>query len=308
MALLVVAAAVGLFRWLRRPARIPGPPGGVPSGTVVLSAAAWRDAGLTVETVQTARWTRHFEAPGTLTLDETQTARIGSMVDGKVVRVSAEVGDRVQRQQVLAELHSQIVHEVWAAYRKALAERKRARTELSYADRVLERARRLFADKALSQQEVQRAEVDRVAAEQAVDMANTEVRRSEEALEHLGITSGEDPRGEAGEEIPVRSPISGSVLERSVTAGSGVTTGMPLFVVSDLSTLWALAEVDETTFPACVWGGRWRCGSRPTPVRRLPARSFSSATRSIRAPAASACARACPTRTAGSSRRCMPPS
>jgi RND family efflux transporter MFP subunit len=36
------------------------------------------------------------------------------------------------------------------------------------------------------------------------------------------------------------------VLERLVTTGTAVTPGTALFVVSDLSTLWALAEVDET--------------------------------------------------------------
>jgi RND family efflux transporter MFP subunit len=39
--------------------------------------------------------------------------------------------------------------------------------------------------------------------------------------------------------------LSGVVLERLVTPGSAVTVGTPLFVVSDLSQLWAIAEVDE---------------------------------------------------------------
>jgi cobalt-zinc-cadmium efflux system membrane fusion protein len=184
-----------------------------------------------------------------LALDETRTARIGSLVDGTVVEMSVQVGDRVEAQQVLASLHSPVVHEAWAAYRKAIAERKRASTELRYTVQAAERVRRLFADKAASLQEVQKADVDRVAAEQALDMAGTEVRRAEEVLEHYGITSGEDPTGESGEQIPVRSPLAAAVLERQITTGTAVTSGMPLFVVSDLSTLWALAEVDETALP-----------------------------------------------------------
>ena len=72
------------------------------------------------------------------------------------------------------------------------------------------------------------------------------MRRAEEALEHLGVTNAEDPTGESGEQIPVRAPFAGVVLERLVTTGTAVTPGTALFVVSDLSTLWALAEVDET--------------------------------------------------------------
>jgi cobalt-zinc-cadmium efflux system membrane fusion protein len=127
-----------------------------------------------------------------------------------------------------------------------VADRKRQETQFSYTTQAEDRARRLYADKAIPLQEVQRAQVDRVVAEQSLEMARTEVRRTEEALEHLGITSGEDPSGEKGEQIPVKSPIAGAVLEKAVTAGTAVTPGMPLFTVSDLSTLWALAEVDET--------------------------------------------------------------
>jgi cobalt-zinc-cadmium efflux system membrane fusion protein len=156
--------------------------------------------------------------------------RIGSLVEGKVVTVATEVGNRVTAGATLAELHSQVVHVTWAEYRKAIADRKRQETQFAYT----------------VQEEVQRAQVDRVVAEQSLEMAKTEVRRTEEALEHLGITSGEDPSGEKGEQIPVKSPIAGAVLEKSVTTGTAVTPGMPLFVVSDLSTLWALAEVDET--------------------------------------------------------------
>jgi cobalt-zinc-cadmium efflux system membrane fusion protein len=202
-----------------------------------------------VEATQTVSRSTHFEAPGVLALDETRTARIGSMVEGKIVSLSAEVGARVPAGAVLADIHSHVIHETWAEYRKAIADRKRRMTELTYTVQAEERARRLYADKAISLQEVQRAQVDRVAAEQALDMVKTEVRRTEEALEHLGITSGEDPSGESGEKIPVKSPIAGAVLEKNVTTGTAVTSGMQLFVVSDLSILWALAEVDETKLP-----------------------------------------------------------
>jgi cobalt-zinc-cadmium efflux system membrane fusion protein len=104
---------------------------------------------------------------------------------------------------------------------------------------------RLYADKAVSLQELQRAEADRVAAEQALDIGRTEVRRAEEELQHLGITNADDPSGESGEQIPIRAPSAGVVLERLVTPGTAVTPGTPLFVVSDLSALWALIEIDE---------------------------------------------------------------
>ena len=216
-----------------------------PAG-VTLDAAAQRQAGIVVAPAATELRTEQTEAPGVIALDERRTARIGSLVEGIVLVASAEAGDRVQSGQVLASIHGPVVHEAWASYRKAIADRGRLEKELAFTTAAQERTRRLYADKAISLQDVQRAEADRVSAEAALDMARTEVRRSEEELQHLGITNAEDPSGESGEYIPVRTPTAGVVLERLVTPGTAVTPGMPLFVVSNLSSLWALLDIDES--------------------------------------------------------------
>jgi membrane fusion protein, heavy metal efflux system len=250
---LAILAYVG-FQGRSQEAEPPAPTPVAATQRVVLSETAQRDAGVTVEIVQMVPRRVRLEAPGVLSLDEGRTARIGSMVEGTIVSVSVQVGERVTSGTALAEIHSHIIHDVWAEYRKAIADHKRRLTELDYAVQADQRAQRLYTDKAISLQELQRARVDRVTAEQSLDMTKTEVRRTEEALEHLGITSGEDPRGESGEQIPVKSPLAGAVLEKNVTAGTAVTPGMQLFVVSDLSTLWALVEVDETKIPSVTVG------------------------------------------------------
>jgi cobalt-zinc-cadmium efflux system membrane fusion protein len=217
--------------------------------TVSLPEAAQRQAGISTELAKTLTRVDRVEAPGVLALDEKRTARLGSLVEGVVVRTAAEIGDRVGPGQVLAEMHSHVVHDAWADYRKAVADRRRRETEVTFAKQSEERAERLLADKAISRQEVQRAEANRVDAEAQLDMAKTEVRRAEEALEHLGVTNAEDPSGESGEYIPIRSPLRGVVLEKTITQGTAVTVGSPLFVVADLTELWAVAEIDETELP-----------------------------------------------------------
>jgi membrane fusion protein, heavy metal efflux system len=218
----------------------------VATDVVVLDDAAQRRGGIAVASVGVAARSEHTEAPAVVVLDERRTARIGSLVEGVVINAFAEVGDRVRAGQLLAAMHSPAVHETWASYRKAIAGRRHLEKELTFAVAAHERARRLYDDKAISLQEVQRAEADRVAAEEALDMGRTEVRRSEENLEHLGITNKEDPSGEAGEQIPVKTPIAGVVLERLVTPGTTVLPGSPLYVVSDLTALWVLVEIDES--------------------------------------------------------------
>jgi cobalt-zinc-cadmium efflux system membrane fusion protein len=229
------------------------------AGLVVLDETALKQAGVTIETVRRVTRADETEAPGLVALDETRTARVGSLVDGVVLESSAQIGDRVVPRQILARLHSHSIHDAQAAYRKAQAEERRLTTELTYAVQAHERAGRLYADKAIALQELQRTSANRAAAEQELDQAKAEVRRSEQELSHLGIGNGEAGAAPA-EFIPVRSPIRGVVLERLVTQGTAVTPGMPLYVVSDLSTLWVIAEVDEAQL------SRVRTG-RPVQVR-----------------------------------------
>ena len=104
-----------------------------PAGTVVLSPAATKEAGLRVEAAATTMVRDTIEAPGVLSLDERRTARIASQVEGKVLEVFVEIGDRVPAGRELAHMISPVVHEAWAAYRKAIVERRRAESALKLA-------------------------------------------------------------------------------------------------------------------------------------------------------------------------------
>lgn len=215
------------------------------SDVVQLDAAAQTRAGLVLDEARLVQRTDTVEAPGIVALNETRTARVGSLVEGIVVEMKAQIGDRVRANQLLASMHSHAVHDAWAGYRKAKADERRLQNELRFATDALERAERLFNDKAIALQELQRTQTNRVSADEALNMGRAEVRRSEEELEHLGVTNGDDPTGESGEQVPVTAPFAGIVLERLVTQGTAVNPGTQLFVISDLSTVWVLAELDE---------------------------------------------------------------
>lgn len=232
---------------------------------VVLDRAAQERAGIVSEPARQVLRAEQITAPGIIELDETRTARVGSLQEGLVLETPALVGSRVQRGELLATMHGHAVHDAWAGYRKAVADRRRLQKALAYASNTLARAERLYAAKAISLQERQRAEVDQVSAKEQLDMAEAEVRRSIEELEHIGIRIDEEAAAdhdmpESTEQIPVRSPIHGVVLERLVTPGTTVVPGTPMFVVSELSTLWAVAALDESHL------SRVRIG-RPVEVR-----------------------------------------
>ena len=243
-----LAALAGLlwFGWFHDTAP-SGAPDAAPTSTdtVTLSPSAARRSGIDVQAPQWIERVDRIEASGIVALNERRTARPGAIVDGIILDVNAQAGDRVASGAVLATIHSHVVHDAWAAYFKGVAERRRSENEVRYARAAEERAARLLADKALSPQEVDRARSDRISAEQGLTAARAEEMRASQELEHYGIVARETGNPEQEDIVPVRAPFAGALIERQVSPGSAVTPGTPLFVLSDLSLVWVTAEVDE---------------------------------------------------------------
>src|SRR5512144_1097912 len=107
LGILFVPAVVGI-RWWWSAVDTVTPTPVVGTGVLILSTSAQHDAGITIEPVKTIARRASFEAPGALTLDETRTTRIGALIEGKIVALAAEVGDRVAAGAVLATMYSQV--------------------------------------------------------------------------------------------------------------------------------------------------------------------------------------------------------
>jgi membrane fusion protein, heavy metal efflux system len=84
-------------------------------------------------------------------------------------------------------------------------------------------------------------------ARAAVDTARVDVKHMRDQLAALGapIAADEKDLDHAHDTslIALRSPVTGTVTERLVNAGAGVQAGMPLFTISDISSLWVIAQV-----------------------------------------------------------------
>jgi cobalt-zinc-cadmium efflux system membrane fusion protein len=243
-----------------------------PADAVALSKTSRELAGIAVETVKAEAIGSVLEAVGTVAIDDTRTARVGALVEGIVSATHVNVGDRVRQGALLAGLHSHEVHDGWGDYRKAIADRRRIEQELVFANETVARTERLLADKAASGLEVERARSISASAAQQLVMANAEVRRATESLEHLGIVIGSTPDGGANEIIPVRTPQAGVVLEKLVTTGTTVTPGTALFVISDTSSLWVLAEIDEAALARVKVGAPVQVAVSAYPADRFAAR------------------------------------
>jgi cobalt-zinc-cadmium efflux system membrane fusion protein len=109
------------------------------------------------------------------------------------------------------------------------------------AQRTHLREKDLFARRISAEREV-------LAAEAELARATSERRTVESRLQALGVAL--PPAGSTGPTsplLPIRSPIQGTVIERTATIGAPVGPDTVLFKLADLSTLWLVAKVPETT-------------------------------------------------------------
>ena len=229
-----LAGACGREARAAQPTTPPAPPGEVRLQTV--------PDFVRVAQVEVSSENAATEATGKVAFDEGRVSRVGTPVSGRVAELRVQPGDRVRRGQPLLVIASPDAE-------SAVADHVAARADAALAERNLERARRLLADQAVPQKELQQAEGEATKARAAR-------ARALARLEVLGI----DP--DAPDARPsrylLRAPIDGVVVDRPANPGMEVRadSGAPLVTVADLSRLWVLADVYERDVARVTAGGR----------------------------------------------------
>ncbi|UCV15410.1 efflux RND transporter periplasmic adaptor subunit [Quatrionicoccus australiensis] len=172
---------------------------------------------------------------GQIGFDEQRLARIGATITGRVTDIDALLGQSVKKGDVLASLNSSELSSQQLAYLKA-------RAQLELNRRNAERAKALFEADVIGAAELQRRE-----SEHQISVAET--RAAADQLQLLGVSPAAIERlgkqGAVNSVTPVVATLSGVVVERKLAQGQVVQPADALFVVADLSRLWAVAQVPE---------------------------------------------------------------
>jgi len=244
MTLMIAAAlAAGCHR-----ETAPAPESTVPAARteVVLSPAAQQEGQIETQPAKATSEPEMLRVSGHIALADNRTWRVGIRTDGLVVGVFAGVGDYVRKGQILARYHADEVRDSRAKYHAAQAELARAQAAAALAQRNLERAGTLLELKAASQQQVDQARQDAVAAQSAVRSAQIEVDRLKDLLEDdLRVPAEPKAGDETADQVPIIAPASGFILEKNVTLGKAIDTMDDTFVIGDLSQVWMLASVRQ---------------------------------------------------------------
>jgi len=190
---------------------------------------------LTVAKVETLPMSDTLRVAGQIDFDENRVARIGATVMGRVSAMQANIGQSVSRGTVLAQINSADLTTQQLSY-------VRARSSYELNRRNAERARTLFAADVISAAELQRRESE-------AQVSAAEMRAASDQLRLLGVSNAAlgqlGARGAVHSASQVTSTMNGVVVERQLSLGQVVQPSDALFVVADLSKVWAVAQVPE---------------------------------------------------------------
>lgn len=183
---------------------------------------------------------------GRLEVNAYKTARIGAPVTGRISDIRAVHGQEVRQGEMLAEINSQETIAAQLAFLKAHSAEQ-------LHSRAVERAQLLLSADVIGSAELQRRQGELV-------VAKAEKRAAADQLRVLGLSGRAVEQLETTGKLIAAAPISttqsGTVIERKVAVGQVVQPSDSLFVVSDLKSVWAIAEVPEQDADAVVRGQR----------------------------------------------------
>jgi membrane fusion protein, heavy metal efflux system len=172
---------------------------------------------------------------GSIQVDEQRVARLGASVTGRINDIDAVLGQHVKQGQVLATLNSTELAQNQLSYIKALQ-------QISLQTKAVERARLLLEADVISAAELQRREAELAAAQAELYAARDQLLvlgMSEQAIKQLTNS------GQMRSFSSVTARLDGTVISRKVNLGQVVQPAEELFIVADLSHVWAVAEVPE---------------------------------------------------------------
>ncbi|MEZ5978071.1 MAG: efflux RND transporter periplasmic adaptor subunit [Planctomycetota bacterium] len=188
------------------------------------------------------------------TLEASSSFSVAPKVSGRLRGLDVDIGDAVERGQVVALLDDdefvQAVNQADAELAVARASESEARSALEIAERALARAEALQKEGLASDSILDDARSDSVAARAHVEVTKAQVARAESALESARIRSGytrvvADWGADAGRRV---------VAERFVDDGEIVSANTALLSIVQLDPVVAVVSVPERDYARLAVG------------------------------------------------------
>jgi len=196
-------------------------------------------SGVPTKTVTLDKVALFHEATATVEAEVEST--ISSRIMGQVRSIFVNEGDRVETGQLLISIDSEDISNkvaaAEAAYREAVQALSAAEQNMMLSETTYNRFKNLYAEKALSLQELDKIETQKKVAAIEYERIKEMVRRTEAGLAEAKVFQGYKE---------IVSPIDGIVTGKFTDPGTMAMPGMPLLTIEDTSGYRLEAEVDES--------------------------------------------------------------
>lgn len=156
-----------------------------------------------------------------------EVSEVASETDGKIEEVSFEVGQRVQMNETLVRLNTDLLTK---SLKAAKATYEQTIEDLTKAKRDLDRAKKLFAEKLVSEQTYDDRRFAAASLEKKAESLKAGVEQLETELEKTSIVA----------------PFDGIILEKHVDRGEWLNAGSVVGVLGNDTFVDIIAEVPST--------------------------------------------------------------
>jgi cobalt-zinc-cadmium efflux system membrane fusion protein len=247
-------------------------------GTFKPTEEQWK--ALKVEAVEIRSFRPEQVTEGNIALDDDLNTPVFSPYSGRVTRLIAKLGDKVERGAALFTLEATEFVQAANDLITAVSAQRTARVQLTQAEINEKRTHELYLAKGGALKDWQQSQTDLAAAQNALRSSEIALATVRNRLRILGKSDTEIAALEAQQTqklepgAVVTAPIAGMVTQRQIGLGQyipSVTSGAssPVYTIGDLSMVWLIANVREADT------GSVRLG-QPVEVRvlALPGRVF----------------------------------
>ena len=229
----------GYRRWTAANSAQPVSAAALPPGSFRVTADQL--AGLKIQSVTKRSFRTELVTEGKISLNADRTTAVFSPFSGRVTRVIAAPGDRVQTGAPLAAIDA-------SEFAQAQSDLSVAVAQLKLTQVKEQRAKGLYEAKGGSLQDWQQTQTDLLAAQTALANVRNRLRilgKGDTQIATLQKGGKLDPQAY------IVAPINGEVTDRQVGRGQYVQAGAstPVYTIGDLSSVWLVANVREVDAP-----------------------------------------------------------
>jgi cobalt-zinc-cadmium efflux system membrane fusion protein len=217
-------------------------------------------AGFKIEPVGLVSFRPEQVTEGSIAIDDDLTTPVFSQHSGRVIKLIAKLGDRVEAGAPLFEIQATEFVQAQNDLITALANLQTARSQLAQAQTNERRAHDLYLAQGGALKDWQQAQTDLITSQNTVRADEIALAAVRNRLRILGKSDKEiasleaQPTQKLDPVTIVTAPIGGIITQRQIGLGQYINSmsggaSSPVYTIGNLSTVWLIANVRETDAP-----------------------------------------------------------